>query len=278
MTTYQKAREALGLRLRELRLDVRPRLTGARLAADCGWDRTKISKIENGRTTPTVEDIEAWTQACGQPQLAGELAARLRTLESYYVEHRRLFRAGLAPRQREWLQFEDETATVRNFETTFIPGLLQTEPYARHRLAAGRKAASPADLDDAVAARMQRQQVLYRPGKAFVFLLTEAVLRYGMAAPDVMAGQLDRLSSALSLPTVRIGVIPFGRELPVAPKHGFHLLDRAVLVELFTSTVTLTERGEIEEYAAIFAKLSDVAEYGRDARAIIDRVMRDLDG
>jgi len=273
VSTFQKAREALGLRLRELRLDAK--LTGRRLAAANGWHPTKVSKIENGKITPSVDDVEAWTRACGVPDQARELVTRLRTLESYYVEHRRLFRAGMAPRQRAWTRFEDESAVVRNFEPVFIPGLLQTAPYARQRLATGHVGRVPDDVDEALAVRMQRQQVLYRADKQFEFVVTEAALRYRLAPVEVMAGQLDRLVSALSIPNVRLGVIPMSAELSVPPVHGFHLFDTAVIVELLTSSVTITETAEIADYEALFARFSEAAVYGSGARDVIGLVQAD---
>jgi transcriptional regulator with XRE-family HTH domain len=278
VSTFQRAREALGLRLRELRLDAR--LTGRQLAVAAGWHATKVSKIENARVTPSITDVETWARACGKPEASADLAESLRNLESYYIEHRRLFRAGLAPRQRAWVQFEAETDELRNFENVFIPGLLQTMPYARLRLAEGqvRAGGAPDDLDDAVATRMQRQQVLYRPDKRFHFVVTEAALRYRLGPPDVLIGQLDRLIASLSLPNLRLGVVPFAAELPLPPVHGFHLLDRAVIVETMTSSLTLTEEAELAEYRTIFDRFAQVATYGRDARDVIAQAQADLVG
>lgn len=79
MSSFQRAREALGLRLRELLRDAR--LTGRQLAAAHDWHPSKISKIEGGKQTPSEDDIESWTRGCGHPELAAELIASLRTLE-----------------------------------------------------------------------------------------------------------------------------------------------------------------------------------------------------
>ena len=273
MSTFQKAREALGVRLRELRLDAK--LTGRQLAAANGWHPTKVSKIENAKITPSVEDLEGWARTCGVPDQASELAGRLRTLESYYVEHRRLFRAGMAPRQRAWLTFEDESQVIRNFEPVFIPGLLQTAPYARQRLATGHVGRVPDDVDEALAARMQRQQVLYRTDKRFEFIITEASLRYRLAPAEVMAGQLDRLVSALSIPSVSLGVIPFTAELTVPPVHGFHLFDKAVIVEQLTSSVTHTDHADVADFTMLFEQFAEHAVYGAAARDLIGRVQAD---
>jgi transcriptional regulator with XRE-family HTH domain len=112
-------------------------LTGKQLAEQSGWHPSKVSKIEGGKQTPVEADLEAWAQSCGQPGITRELIVSLRSLESHYVEHRRLFSTGMSPQQRAFSELEDQTVLVRNFENVFVPGLLQTPEYARHRLAEG---------------------------------------------------------------------------------------------------------------------------------------------
>lgn len=276
MSSFQRAREALGIRLRELRRDAR--LTGRQLAEHRGWHPSKISKIEGGKQTPTEADLEAWADACGQSDLTLELIATLRTLESHYVEHRRLFHTGMSAQQRAFSELEDQTIQVRNFENVFIPGLLQTPGYARYRLAEGVEYdGAPDDLDEAVGVRMQRQQILYRSDKKFHFVITEAVLRYRLCPTEVMLGQLDRLVTLSTMPTIRFGVIPFETRLPLAPVHGFWLMDeRVVVVENFTASQNLTQASEISSYVRIFDELAKAARYESEARAITTRALADL--
>jgi transcriptional regulator with XRE-family HTH domain len=276
VSSFQRAREALGIRLRELRRDAR--LTGKQLADRNGWHPSKISKIEGGKQTPTEADLEAWAAACNQLGRAPELIASLRSLESHYVEHRRLFRVGMSPRQRAFSELEDQTTVVRNFENVFVPGLLQTPEYARYRLAEGIEYdGAPDDLDEAVGARMQRQQILYRTGKQFHFVITEAVLRYRLCPAEVMLGQLDRLVTLSTMSTIRFGVIPFDAKLPLAPVHGFWLMDeRVVVVENFTASQNLTQASEVSAYVRIFGQFADVARYESEARVIVTRVVADL--
>jgi transcriptional regulator with XRE-family HTH domain len=276
MSSFQRAREALGTRLRELRRDAH--LTGKQLAERNGWHPSKISKIEGGKQTPVEADLEAWANTCGEPDLGLELIASLRTLESHYVEHRRLFHAGMSAQQRAFSELEDQTTVVRNFENVFVPGLLQTPEYARYRLAEGVEYdGAPDDLDEAVGVRMQRQQILYRSGKRFHFVITEAVLRYRLCPPEVMFGQLDRLVNLSTMPTIQFGVIPFEAELPLAPVHGFWLMDeRVVVVENFTASQNLTQTSEIGSYVRIFEQLAGAARYESDARTVITRALADL--
>jgi transcriptional regulator with XRE-family HTH domain len=276
VSSFQRAREALGLRLRELRRDAH--LTGRQLADARDWHPSKISKIEGGKQTPSEADLESWARACGQPKLIPELVASLRTLETHYVEWRRMFRAGMAAKQQAVAELEAETAFIRNFETVVIPGLLQTPEYARFRLAEGIEYdEAPDDLDEAVAARMHRQQVLYRTGKKFHFVIAESALRIRLCPPEVMAGQLDRLVTLSTMPALRFGVIPFDVTYPAAPMHGFWIFDeRLVTVENRTAELSITQPSEVEGYLRIFGRLAEVASYGSSARTVITRVLADL--
>jgi transcriptional regulator with XRE-family HTH domain len=276
VSSFQRAREALGLKLRELRRDAR--LTGRQLAAAYDWHPSKISKIEGGKQTPSEDDIEAWARGCGHPELAGELIASLRTMEGQYVEFRRMFRAGQRATQDAIAEIEAESQAVRNFENVFVPGLLQTPEYARYRLADNLEEIGAADdIAEAVGARMQRQQVLYRPGKQFHFVITEAVLRYRLCPPDALGGQLDRLVSLTTLTTIKFGVIPFERQLPVAPVHGFYVYDdRVVHVEHLTAELKLSQPSEIATYLTFFDQLAQAARYGAEARLLITRALADL--
>ena len=276
VSSFQRAREALGIRLRELRLDAR--LTGRQLAESQGWHPSKVSKVEAGKQTPSQADVQAWSAACGRPCLAAELVASLQSLEGQYVEFRRLFRAGQRAAQESIAESEAAATSTLNFENVLVPGLLQTPEYARMMLSERLEdIAGVDDVDDALAVRMQRQQVLYRTGKRFHFVITEAVLRYRLSAPEVMAGQLDRLVALTTLTTIRFGVIPFDVQLPVFPLHGFFIYDQqAVHVENFTAALKLTQPAEIEAYVKIFDQLAAVAQHGAEARALITRALADL--
>ncbi len=276
MTSFQRERESLGQRLRELRRDAR--LTGRRLAEAQGWQPSKVSRIENGKQTPSDADVEAWATTCGVPEATDNLIAALRSLEGHYVEHRRAFRAGMARFQHAIREQETEYSIIRNFQSGIIPGLLQTPEYARHRFAPGLKyGGPPTDVDESVAARMARQQILYRPSTRAHFVLTEAPLRYRLCPLEVLEGQLDRLLGIASMRTVRLGVIPLESQFRSAPLHGFAIYDEnEVLVETLTATLTLSETSEISAYLELFAEYASAAVYGAEVRALITKVLSEL--
>jgi hypothetical protein len=253
-------------------------MSGRQLAESLAWPPSKVSKLENGRQTPTDDDIRAWATATGHEGEAEALLASLHTLEVQHAEWQRVLRAGLSHHQRGLIAWDQKTRLFRAFEATVIPGLLQTPGYARARFAEGmRRLKVPNDIDEAVAGRVRRQEILYRPDKRFHFVLTEAALRFRLCAPDAMLGQLDRLVSLSQLPNVRLGVIGFESRYATSPWHGFWIYDNErVLVETLSAELDLRQPQEIELYGNAFEQLAAVARYGRGARAIINRAIEDL--
>ncbi|MCZ4123322.1 helix-turn-helix transcriptional regulator [Streptomyces sp. H39-S7] len=275
-SNVHEARSILGKRLRELRLSSGQ--SGRQLAESLSWPPSKVSKLENGRQTPTDDDLRGWTAATDSLDETEALLASLHTLEVQHAEWQRILRTGLRPHQQELVSWDQKTRLFRAFEATVIPGLLQTPEYARARFAEGiRRFKLPNDINEAVAGRVQRQDTLYRPDKRFHFVLTEAALRFRLCAPDVMLGQLDRLISLSQLPNVRLGIVGFETQYATSPWHGFWLYDNdRVLIETLSAELDLRQPQEIELYGSAFEQLAAVASYGRSARAIINRVMEDL--
>jgi transcriptional regulator with XRE-family HTH domain len=275
-SNVHEARTALGKRLRELRSAAG--LSGRALAEALSWPPSKISKLENGRQTPTDDDVRGWTRATGSEHEAEALLASLHTLEVQHAEWQRILRTGLKPRQQELIEWDQRTKLFRVFEATVIPGLLQTAEYARARFAEGiRRLKLPNDINEAVSARVQRQEILYRPDKRFHFVLTEAALRLRLCPPEVMLGQLDRLVSLSQLPNVRLGIIGFATQYATSPWHGFWLYDNErVLIETFSASLDLRQPQELALYGNVFEQLAAAASYGRAARGIVNRVAEEL--
>ncbi|MFC1419365.1 helix-turn-helix domain-containing protein [Streptacidiphilus cavernicola] len=276
VTSVHEARDALGKRLRELRQQAN--MNGRQLAESLSWPPSKVSKLENGKQTPTDDDIRGWAAATGRADEVEALLASLHTLETQHSEWQRQLKTGLRSHQQEIAELDARTRLFRAFEPTFIPGLLQTPEYARSRFAQSITVFKVNnDINDAVATRIKGQEILYRSDKRFHFVLTEAALRYRLCPPEVMIGQLDRLVTLAALPNVRLGIIGFETAYVVAPAHGFWLHDNdRVLVETFSAELNLAQPQEIELYGGIFDQLAAVASYGRAARSIITRVIDDL--
>ncbi|MFD8156992.1 helix-turn-helix domain-containing protein [Streptomyces malaysiensis] len=270
-TDFQAGRIALGARLRELRTEAG--LNGKELAARLGWQRSKVSRLENGKQTATVIDLEAWVDAVGAPSQAEDLKARLRGLESQQRSWRRQLASGHRGVQEKYVVEYRRTSTVQGYEATVIPGLFQIPEYARCLLLQNAELMrTPRDTEEAVRARVKRQQVLYEPGKRFDILIWEGVMHALICPHDVMAAQLDRLVGLIGMSSVSFGVIPLGAPLKLTPKHGFWIFDdERVMVETINTELHLESAADVTLYKRVWENLSETAVYGAQAHRLIAR-------
>ncbi|MDX2728388.1 helix-turn-helix transcriptional regulator [Streptomyces sp. PA03-2a] len=279
-TDYQQARAALGARLRELRVS-RPGspLTGSELAAQLGWQQSKISKLENGRQTATLEDLRLWAAATGHPDAYDELRARLQGFESHVRSWRRQLASGHRPVQDTWNELVAGASTIHEWEPTMVSGMLQTADYARHvfvRYAELQN--SVRDTEEAVRSRMKRQEWLYRPGKKLHLLMWEAALRTLICPPSVLAVQLDRLTGVIGMDTVSLGIVPLHATVRIPPANGFWSFDgRLVITEDWHAELWLDDADTIATYQRVWQGLSESAVFGAEAQHVIAQVRRSLD-
>ncbi|MFF4702539.1 helix-turn-helix domain-containing protein [Streptomyces sp. NPDC001288] len=279
-TDYQQAREALGVRLRELRMSaLGGRLTGQQLADAYGWNKSKVSKLENGRQTPTTDDLRKWADATGQPEAYDELLARLRGFESHIRSWRRQLASGHKPVQDTHLGAHADASVFRGWESSMIFGILQTPDYARSvftRYAELQR--SPRDTEEAVRSRMKRQEALYDSSKRFHLILWEAALRALICPPSVLLAQLDRLSGAIGLDTVELGIIPLSASLKIPPATAFWLYDdRQVVTETWHAELWLDDADSVALHLRAWRTLRESAVHGADAHHLIEAARRALD-
>jgi transcriptional regulator with XRE-family HTH domain len=273
-SSAQQARQILADRLRDLRRDTG--LTAKELAARAGWERTKVSKIEHATRPPSAADIRTWCRACGAEGEATDLIASLHAAEGMWIEWRRMERSGLRRAQEARLPLYERTTQFRAYSGWMVPGLIQTEDYTRAVLRAyQQRRGLRDDVESAVTERMKRQRVLRRDGRTAAFLLEESVLRNGFGGPQVMSAQLSHLAEATTWPAVSLGIIPASLDRGAAgAAESFWIYDNEqVNVELISGYLTVTQPGEIAMYAQMFARLAEIAVYGRRAQDLISSVM-----
>jgi transcriptional regulator with XRE-family HTH domain len=178
-------------------------MTPEQLGARVYLSGSQIRKVEAGTRTPT-EDL---AKAC---EAIPELGCNGALTELYEILSVHLRRRAYPGWFAGWPDKEAQARRLRWFEPLVVPGLLQTEAYARAILST-RMGATREELDEAVAGRMERQRILDRehPPELWV-ILDEAVLRRPVGGPDVMRDQLVRLVEAGRRPNIAIQVVPFG--------------------------------------------------------------------
>jgi transcriptional regulator with XRE-family HTH domain len=275
-SSAQAARELVVRRLRDLCADAGP--TGTDLAIRCGWTHPKTSRLENARTPPTPDDIRRWCQACGAADQADDIIAQSRDAESAYMEWRRQVRAGLKRLQDSYTELFRATELFRIYSPTLVPGLLQTEGYARAVLSSVAELLDvPNDADQAAAARMERSKIVHEPGHRFVMVIEESVLHYQLGDADAMAAQLGYLLTAGALPSVSLGIIPTAAQRTLWPQELFHVYDdQLVSVELMSARVRVTQPTDVALYLKAFEQLRSMAVYGAEARALVLKAIENL--
>jgi transcriptional regulator with XRE-family HTH domain len=279
-TSLSRAHDQLVSELRRLR--EAKGLSGQALGDVFDWSQSKVSKIENGRTKPSVEDVTEWARHCGANEKTTSDLATLADAVANEVRPWSARHGSLADRTREVGEIEAATTSLRNFQPAVIPGLLQTADYAR-RVVTLLDVVGDRDIKETVARRMNRQPVLYDQAKTFEFVLTEGSLRWRPGPKSLMLAQLDKLITIATLPNVSVGVLPFSHEAVGLYTNGFTIFEMPdetqVLVETMTDEQWLktnARAAEIPIYAQMHQRLSDAALKDADATQFIRALMTDL--
>ncbi|MER7165491.1 helix-turn-helix transcriptional regulator [Micromonospora sp. NPDC000207] len=175
------------------------------------YSGTHVSAVESGTRPPTAEYVRAIDRTMETGGLFTRLLDRLPPLDQTPVW------------LREWITVEEQAVSLRWYEPVFVPGLLQTEAYARATLRAGELDAS--QIEQRVRSRIDRQAILNRDQPPnVVVMLDEAVLRRTVDGDrDLMREQVDHLIAAAGLPNVKIYVVPEDAGLYSGLQGGFIL-------------------------------------------------------
>lgn len=272
----QRAKDAFGSRLREIRQDAG--LTGRQLAELSGFHFTKISRVEHGAQGLSDADIRTWCLACDATDEIPSLITQARAADSLYREWKRQARSGLRRLQETIGPLYEQTRLFRVHEHWSIPGLLQTAAYSTESMAYwSRLLKLPDDRTAATAARLERQRVLRSGDHQFVFLLAEQTLRTRIGTAEIMVEQLDRVLGVMALTNVSIGIIPAIAGLGAHTQTAFWIFDDdLVKVETLTAALDITRPDEIEIYVTVFDQMQRAARYGRSARPLILKARDEL--
>ncbi|SCD66286.1 Helix-turn-helix domain-containing protein [Streptomyces sp. ScaeMP-e83] len=248
-------------------------LTGTALSVALGWSQSKVSKLENGRQTPTAGDLRAWADATGHSDAYDELHGRLKGFEPHIRSWRRQLSSGHRPVQETWNSVTADTRVLHVWDSFAVNGLLQTPDYARHVFECyATLQKSPRDTEDAVRARMDRQRWLYQPGRRLNLLLWEGALRAQVCPPEVLAGQMDRLMGVVGMDTVRLGIVPFNAVLRIPPANAFWIVgEHLVITEDWHAELWLDGSDTVALYRRVWESLCDSAVFGAEAQHVIAR-------
>lgn len=162
------------------------------------YSSSLVSAVENGQRPATRDYLVSVDKTLSAGGLFERLLSNLVSAERTPVWF------------RDWLVVEREATLIRWFEPTIVPGLLQTEAYA-HAIMAGAGLLHADEIEQRVAARMERQAILTSStAPAFVAVIDENVLRRSVGGAAVMAAQCDCLVKLTAEPHIQIHVVPTG--------------------------------------------------------------------
>ncbi|MDG4798719.1 helix-turn-helix transcriptional regulator [Micromonospora sp. WMMD1082] len=213
----------LGRELRKLRDAKGLRLEDAAKLVNCSTSR--LSRIESGDIKPRPGDVMELLVGYGHP-IDAEPGTSLLVLARDLKESGWWQRLGaLSNRYATFIAYEEEAVELRNFEPTLIPGLLQTEEYAREVNAVGRETDAEA-IRQLVRVRLTRQQVLRRKPKPLRVhtIISEAALSVDVGGPEVMRDQLIHLVELAKLPNITVQVLRFAAGAHMATSGGLQIL------------------------------------------------------
>ena len=182
-----------------------------------------------------------------------------------------------------YVGLEEAAALIRTYEVQFIPGLLQTEEYARAVISLGNSASPAEEIEQRVSLRITRQKLLTRGDAPRLWaVVDEAALRRPIGGRDVMRGQIERLIEATKLPGVILQVLPFRVGGHTAEAGAFTILrfpesdlPDVVYVEQLTSALYLDRRDDVDSYMEAMERLCVVSAPPDNTAEILSRILQE---
>lgn len=272
-------RRRLAAELRKLRGSTK----AGEIARAVGWSPTKISRAESGRESLPPEEIEKLIDHYGVAEpLRGHLLAlaEVAVQRGWWDDYADI----LSPQYLEFIGLEDEAVSYFHWQADTVPGLLQTEDYARQLNIAYQNVdpTIPQSVNERfLQVRMRRQERLERePVLRLSVVIDEAVLLRRIGTPDLMRAQLLHLAEAAELPNVDIRVLPLNQHSGlvtgafVIMRFGSQGTPGSTLGDVVSTEALATENyveGETDThlYALFFESLQGAAGSPEDSRALI---------
>lgn len=256
-------RRQLGRRLRQLREAAGMSVDEVVAERYLGISRAKLYKLEAGKHAAKPQDI---TVLCGRYGAAAEEISTLQALALATQEASwwHVYGDDAVP---EWfslyMELEPTASSIQTYEAELVPGLLQTDDYARAIYRAFQPDAQDGEIERRVAVRMERQAMVDPARSRLHAVINEAALLRRVGGPEVMAAQLAKLRKAADRPEITIDVLPLSAGAHAAMNGSFAIVDfenpdedpSMVYVETASSAAYLQKPADLDRYRAIFTMI-----------------------
>ncbi|UGY94497.1 DUF5753 domain-containing protein [Streptomyces gobiensis] len=248
---------------------------------DCS--ESKISRIENAQIGIKKGDLLLLLDLykVDSERTRSELVALAKesSRRGWWDRHR----GSLSPLYADYIALEADASEVYNIETTLIPGLLQTEDYARAVVQAQQPNSPTSVVDMLAQVRMRRQEVLDGPNALQLWaIVTESVLRHNIGSRKVMCGQLEHLLAMAERTNLSIQVLPDESFAHAALATSFVILSFPGQVEsdvayadTLLSTVYVEDPPEVAEYSNVFRHVMSAALPLPESVALIEHALNE---
>ena len=271
----------LGSELRRIREEVD--LTREDVTEATNINSATLYRIESARTRPQLRTLYA---LCDLYKVSESKRAELTALTKEANNTQgwlETYPSELPEEYTNYIQFEAEAKAIRNYESLFVPGLLQTEDYCQAVIQGTLPLASDNEVKDRVQARMKRQELLHKPENPLRLraIIDEAVLHRVVGGQHVMREQLLHLTTMTRTPHVELQVIPLtGGAHPGMPG-SFILIDfpedpSVVYIDSMAGDLFLESPVDVERYALILEHLVGLAVSPHDSRQLITSVAEQM--
>lgn len=274
-------RRRLALELRRLREAAH--LTCEEVAEHLECSASKISRVETGRVSVSPRDVRDMLKLYGVPEQQRDSLVQL-SRDSRQKGWWHAYSDTINPQFATYVGLESAASEIRVYEVNLIPGLLQTEDYARTMIRSGAMNGSFEDVERKVALRMARQPALTRNDPPMLWtVVDEAALRRRVGGAELMRAQLEHVLELSALKNVAMQVIPFGAGAHPAMGRPFVILvfperidPDVVYLEDLTSAFYLEDVDEVDRYNVFFNHLRATALSFDDSAALVTSVLKDL--
>jgi len=273
-------RRRLGAKLRELREE--RKLTAEDVAQQLLVSQSKISRLENGRRAISQRDVR---DLCRVYSVTDEkLIDALMTMARESRQRGWWHAFGDVP-YSVYIGLEANAISARNYESLFVPGMLQTREYAAAVIEGIQPEALPEQNEKRIEIRMRRQEVMSDPDKPLRMwaVLDEAVLHREVGGPQVMREQLEQLIALSQQSHITVQVLPYSIGAHPGMSGTFSILEfedeadaTIVYLEGVTSDLYLEKEADVKTYSTLYEHLRAMALGPEQTRELIDRVAKDF--